>query len=153
MKKGLKKFLKWGCGTVAALFLVLVLLVALSIYGMTMDGRIAKDPERIAAEADFDLPDYVIVRQSDNMDRGSSAWSQYTWKLRLKEPLSDNDLEKLQRLVKKNSYWTYNAAENTYVYLEEGDVINGERSMSVSVHIYDDHVTVEMYYCWWDDEW
>lgn len=66
--------------------ILLMMLIVLSSCG---NNRIAQNPSLIASEAGFNLPDYSIISQDNNMDRGASAWSEYSWKLKLNEPLSE----------------------------------------------------------------
>ncbi len=158
MKKVQKKLLLLGCGVLGTLVVLfnLTLLYAgcimFIISAYQADREIANNPEKIAACADFDLPDYVVVSRSDNMDRGSSAWSDYTWEVRLKEPLSADDLEDLQELVEDDTCWTYNAAKNTYHYSNVTG-LDESPEVTVTVQIHKDKTTVTLDYCWWDFEW
>ena len=158
MKKVRKTLLLWGCGALGTLVILfnLTLLyigsILFIISSYDVDRKIANDPEEIAEKADFDLPDYVVVSRTDNMDRQSSAWSAYTWEVRLKEPLSADDLEDLQELVEDDTCWTYNAAKNTYHYFK-GAGLDESTEVTVDVQIHKDKTTVTLDYCWWDMEW
>jgi hypothetical protein len=111
---------------------------------VTRDNRIAKDPGKIAAEAGFDLPEYDVTYQSDNMERCSSAWSSYDWEVKLKEPLSEKKLGELGKLVKKNADWTYDPETNTYIFYHE----ENERNFGITIYVDDNIVT--MGFNWWD---
>jgi hypothetical protein len=142
MNKVIKTFLKWVC----SIFLALAFGIVLLVLYVNKDFCIARNPEKIAAEADFELPDYTVVRQSDNMNRSDSAWSDYYWELKLDNPLADKDLAKLKKLVEKNSHWTYNAKENTYSYRYDGD----GRGIVIDVCIHGASTSVTMDYNWRD---
>ena len=86
MKIKKKKVFLWG--------LVIVVLFTLYRCIAYSDSAIAENPKKIANEAGWALPDYDVVEQYDNMDRGASAWSQYTWIVKLKEPLSEKDIKR-----------------------------------------------------------
>lgn len=137
-----KKILKWGCCSLAALF-VIAIIVLFSM--LTRDNDIATDPSRIADEAGFDLPDYTVVNQYDNMDRGASAWSSYEWELVLNEPLKEKDLKKLDHLVDKDPNWSYSEETRTYSYHLNED---GERYFTIVINANDGKVNMD--YSWWD---
>ena len=144
MKTKTKKILLWGCGSVLALIVLLILVVVVGLFILTRDNRIAKDPSRIAKAAGFDLPSYVVQSQDDNMDRGASAWSSYDWEILLDEPLGEKSLKELEKLVKENSNWTYDSENRTYTYQLEED----ERYSTILIQV--DDRTVKLYYTWWD---
>ncbi|MBQ9312656.1 MAG: hypothetical protein IJ213_06375 [Bacteroidales bacterium] len=141
MKLKTKTRILCGCGSVVSL---VILVLCGSIFYMTRDGRIAKDPEKIADEAGFDLPAYTIVSKFDNMERHTSAWSNYTWKLQLKKPLSEKDIKNLKKLVEKNAKWTYNPDNHTYDYHSE----ENERYLSITIDAVEGKVTMD--YEWLD---
>ena len=103
------------------LFYVFTLLAI--VCSCSCDSSIANDPKKIADAAGFDLPAYTVMSQDDNMERGASAWTDFTWRLKLNEPLSKEDIDKLNKLVDEEPEWTYNAESHTYQYNhdEEGD--------------------------------
>ena len=144
MKTKTKKILLWGCGSVLALVVVLILVAVVGFLILTRDNRIAKDPSRIAKDAGFDLPSYVVQSQDDNMDRGASAWSSYEWKILLDEPLGEKSLNELEKLVKKNSHWAFDSEERAYTYEIEED----DRHSTIIIPV--DDRTVWLSYMWWD---
>ena len=128
---------------VSLILLIIVVICGIFFY-MTRDDRIATDPEKIADEADFDLPAYRVISQDDNMERGSSAWSAYEWELQLQEPLSEKDINKLKKLVEKNTEWTYDSDNRTYRYRHEEE----ERYFSIIIDSVEGKVYMD--YNWWD---
>ena len=121
---------------------LVMLLVAFVSCG---DNRIAKDPSLIADEANFYLPDYTVVDKSDNMERSASAWSSYSWKLKLNNPLSEKKIEELNKLVKTDTNWSYDSSKHIYKY-----VFEEEGSKSISIEIIVDSGLINMEYSWWD---
>ena len=119
-----------------------VLLIAFSSCG---DNRIAQDPALIAREANFDLPDYTIIDKSDNMDREASAWSSYSWQLKLNNPLSEKSIEELNKLVKQDSHWSYDSSSRIYKYK-----FQEEENKTISIEIIVDTLMIYMEYSWWD---
>ncbi len=145
MKLKAKKIILWGCGSILTLVLLLVIAIFSLFYYLTQDNRIAEDPTKIASRADFDLPAYVVLEQTDNMDRGTSAWSYYGWELQLEEPLTDNDLAELNELSKMDSHWSYNEERESYIYsLRE----EGKRYITIIINIKEN--SIYMSYEWWD---
>ena len=142
----MKKVFHW-IGCITAPFLVLALIIGGIIAYCLRDNIIAGHPSWIAWEADFDLPDYEIVSQGDNMDRGTSAWSCCSYHLRLKEKMSDKYLEKLAKLVENDKRWVYNAVDNAYIFNTEDDE-NSERNITIRVEPKTN--TVNLYFEWWD---
>ena len=144
MKPKTKKRILWGCGSMVSLILLIIVVICGIFFYMTRDDRIATDPEKIADEADFDLPAYRVISQDDNMERGSSAWSAYEWELQLQEPLSEKDINKLKKLVEKNTEWTYDSDNRTYRYRHEEE----ERYFSIIIDSVEGKVYMD--YNWWD---
>ncbi len=79
---------------------IVALAMLFLVLGSCGDNRIANNPSSIADEAGLNLPSYTIVSQADNMDRGASAWSEYTWELKLNEPFTTKSIDELNQLVK-----------------------------------------------------
>ncbi len=121
---------------------LLIILVSLVSCG---GQRVAKNPNAIAHEANFDLPDYTVVSQSDNMEREASAWSSYAWTLKLKDSLSEKDIEKLNELVKKDSNWSYDSEKHIYKYNYDKPE---SKYFFIEIHI--DTGVVNMEYNWYD---
>lgn len=139
-----KKLTLGGCGSV--IIIAAAFWTAL-IYYLTLDERIAKDPKKIAAEAGFELPDYVVVEQTDNMNRSSSAWSDYQWTLRLVEPLTEEQIQHLNTLVTKDRQWSYRPTDRTYVY-DTNPALEDDRPV-INIHMRADG-EVWLEYMWWD---
>lgn len=128
-------------------FLQYVIAFVMLIFAFSCgDNRIAKNPSSIADEAGFDLPSsYTVISQSDNMDRGASAWSEYTWELKLNEPLPEKSIDELKQLVKKDPNWSYDSSTRIYKY-----VFAKEDSKNITITINVDTGVVNMVYAWWD---
>ena len=104
-----------------------------------------KNPSVIADEANFELPDYTVISQSDNMNREASAWSSYVWKLKLKNPLSEKEIKQLNNLVEKDQNWTYDSVNHIYIYkYSEEDRKNSRIEINIDTNI------VNMEYEWYD---
>ena len=132
------------CGLTAAGIAGWFLFTGLLTFFLTSDNRIAKDPGKIVAEAGFSLPDYEVTYQSDNMDRGSSAWSSYEWEVTLREPLAEKRRRKLDKLVREDKAWTYDHEAMTYHYCHE----ESDRNFWITIYVDANIVTME--YNWWD---
>ncbi|MBQ3657418.1 MAG: hypothetical protein II956_11325 [Bacteroidales bacterium] len=109
------------------------------------NNRVAKNPSLITDEAGFNLPSYTIVGQADNMDRSASAWSEYSWELKLNEPLSAKSIDELNQLVKKDPNWSYDSSKRIYKY-----VFVKEDSKNITITISVDTRVINMEYGWWD---
>lgn len=109
------------------------------------NNRIAKHPSLITDEAGFNLPSYTIVSQTDNMNRGASAWSEYSWELKLNEPLPEKSIDELNQLVKKDPNWSYDSSTRIYKY-----VFAKEDSKNITITINVDTGVINMEYAWWD---
>ena len=134
-----------GCYSAIAIFIIACVSL---YYFMSYDQRIAQNPKKIAAVAGLELPDYVVVEQTDNMVRPSSAWSDYQWTLRLIEPLTENQIQHLNTLVVKDHHRSYLPAERVYVY-DSTDTPGDNESPSITIRIGTDG-KVWMEYMWWD---
>lgn len=121
---------------------LLIMLVSLVSCG---GRRVAINPNAIAHRANFDLPSYTVVSQSDNMDREASAWSSYTWQLKLNDALSESDIENLNELVKKDNNWSFDSAKNMYRYNYDEP-----ESKNYFIEIYIDTSIIKMEYNWYD---
>lgn len=144
---------KWtiGCGIPLLLIVSLLASLVYSIFS-TPEYRIARDPEKIATLADFELPEYKVVSKTNNMDRTSSAWSDYTWSVQIKTPVEKDVINSLNHLVNQNQHWTYEPQNKTYHYKypdidpSEGYVESAE--ISISVNVLSGIVILD--YTWWD---
>ncbi len=139
MKKK-KLLLGCGCGCALAPILFIVTFIFSYILDIRLNENIAKSPKKIASEAGFDLPDYLVIHQEECYP---GTWVSYDWEVSLKEPLSKQDIEKLNQLVKKNSCWSYDKNRKTYKYeIDKGD--DGWSNISINV----DEKRVELEYSW-----
>lgn len=121
-------------------------LLIISVSLVSCDGhRVAINPNTIAHEAHFDLPAYTVVSRDDNMDREASAWSSYTWQVKLNDALSESDIEKLNELVKKDNNWSFDSAKNMYRYHYDEP-----ESKNYFIEIYIDTNIIKMEYNWYD---
>ena len=59
----------------------------------------ASTPDAIAKKVGLKLPAYQITNADDNMDRTASSWSDYYYEIEFKEPLSENFLRKVEKLM------------------------------------------------------
>ena len=146
MKTKTKRYFLWGCGGCGSITIITLVLVIGFIYYLNKDYDIAKNPTKIASEAGFSLPPYDVISQEDNMDRGTSAWSSYHWELKLKEPLSNNQVKELDNLVKKDELWKYDQETRAYIYYRDG-WDSESPSIHIVVHI---NGKVNMSYDWYD---
>ena len=108
-------------------------------------NRGAKNPSLISNEAGFNLPSYIVVRQTDNMDREASAWSEYSWELKLDKPLSEKNIDELTQLVNKDPNWSYDSSKRIYKYVFEKE---GSENITISINV--DTGVINMEYAWWD---
>ena len=108
-------------------------------------NRVAKNPSLISNEAGFNLPSYIVVRQTDNMDREASAWSEYSWELKLDKPLSEKNIDELTQLVNKDPNWSYDSSKRIYKYVLEKE---GSENITISINV--DTGVINMEYAWWD---
>lgn len=76
-------------GTIFALFLGLYFLLF---------GNQATTPDQIARKVGLSLPAYQITKADDNMDRTASSWSDYYFEIEFEEPLSEDYLQKIEKL-------------------------------------------------------
>lgn len=104
----------------------------------------------------FKLLPYSILEEEDNMDRSSSSWSWFNWRIKLKKPLSEKDILQLENLVKEDPNWRgsrYDIFEyrNYKEYWEEGYNMDYDSCLSPQVHIviYSDN-DVSIKYFWYD---
>lgn len=97
-------------GTIVSLILGLYLFIL---------GNQATTPDAIAQKMGIKLPPYRISKADDNMDRTASSWSDYYFEIVFEEPLSEEFLQKVEKLnscthdgntykIEKESYdeWT-----------------------------------------------
>lgn len=76
-------------GTIFALFL--------GLYFLLFSNQ-ATSPDQIAGKVGIKLPAYQITTADDNMDRSASSWSDYYFEIEFEKPLSEDYLQKVERL-------------------------------------------------------
>lgn len=139
------KIIKIFLVTLAAFVgLIFAIFVGLMLW-FSIDGWTAESPSRIAKEAGFKLPAYEIVEQYDNMDRTASAWSEYDYKVKLKEPLSDKQIKKLDKLVEKDFRWTAKT-ENGIITGYEYEEFTDDKYIVLRIYLNENIVTLSFSY-------
>ena len=88
MKKPIKDIL-------IILGVILALILGLNFL---LFGNRATNPDQIARKVGIKLPAYQITKADDNMDRTASSWSDYYYEIEFQEPLSEDYLQKIERL-------------------------------------------------------
>lgn len=140
----------FGCAGIILSFIIAVIIFGLVIY-FKSDNWTARSPERICKEAGFKLPSYTVIDEEDNMERGSSSWSWYYWRVKLKKPLSEKDIQQLEKLVKKDPNWNGSRHEAYFKYQNysedpwEDHFLSPQ--ISISINSYDD---ISMRITWYD---
>ena len=141
-----KKVAKVIISVITFVVVIFLSFVALIWYCMK-DSVVASHPSWIASKADFDLPQYDVVSRDDNMDRSASAWSEYNWDLKLKEPLTEDQKEELDQLVKNDSRWAWSDVSKCY-HFEQPE--SEDQDASISITVYPNDRRVYITYSWWD---
>ena len=75
-----------------------LLALLLGLYLLLFSNETAT-PDAIAKKVGLKLPAYQITNADDNMDRTASSWSDYYYEIEFKEPLSENFLRKVEKLM------------------------------------------------------
>ena len=82
----------------------IILLILGSIFALILGlyillfGNQAPTPDAIAKKIGLKLPTYQITKADDNMDRTTSAWSDYYYEIEFEKPLSEKFLRKVEKL-------------------------------------------------------
>lgn len=92
------------------------------LIGYTIiNDRSCTDPKKIADDAGWDMPKFEVIDEDGSDETNMSSWITYDWDIKLKQPLSKDDLTELRDLCKENSCWKnendtfiYNKEENGY---------------------------------------
>lgn len=143
-KQKRRNLLKWVLGIIGGLVgLVVAGIISLTLI-FTHDQRVAKDPDKILSKAHVKLPAYEVVYQDDNMDRDASAWSEYEWRLKLKEPLDEKDMSRLDKKVADDENWSYDEGESCYVFN------SNDNDRGILIYIFVENGEVHMQYMWYD---
>lgn len=74
-----------------------IIALLLSIYFLLF-GNQATTPDQIARKVGLRLPAYQITKADDNMDRTASSWSDYYYEIEFQEPLSEDYLQRVEKL-------------------------------------------------------
>lgn len=69
----------------------------LGVYSLLFANQ-STTPDSIARKVGLRLPEYEITKADDNMDRTASSWSDYYYEIEFQEPLSEDYLQKVERL-------------------------------------------------------
>lgn len=153
MKSSVKSLI--GCGGVIIFFVAGIIIYSLIVY-FNSDNWIARSPGRICKEVGFKLPPYTILDEENNLGRDSSSWSWYYWRIRLKKPLSEKDIHRLENLVKEDPNWDgsrYDIFEyrNYKEYGEKGYDRDYNTFLSPQVNIViRSYTEVSIKYTWYD---
>lgn len=118
MKKAPKIYLwAWAALFVAGIVAVVVAMVLPSHHDL------ARDPYAIERIVKVDLPEIVEVESEDNLDREASRWDVYMHRVQFGETLSEESVEKLEKLCRVDSlHWRNNHEEEYYRYTAEGGI-------------------------------
>lgn len=74
-----------------------IIALILGLY-LLLFGNQATTPDAIAKKIGLKLPTYQITKADDNMDRTTSAWSDYYYEIEFEKPLSEKFLRKVEKL-------------------------------------------------------
>ena len=74
-----------------------IIALILGLYFLLF-GNQATTPDQIARKVGLRLPSYQITRADDNMDRAASSWSDYYFEIEFEEPLSEDYLQRVEKL-------------------------------------------------------
>lgn len=144
-----------GCGGIILLIIAAIIVAGMIVYFNT-DNWIARSPNRICKEVGLKLPSYTVLEEGNNMDRDASSWSWYSWRIKLKKPLSEKDIHKLERLVKEDPNWQGSRYggfiyKNYKEYGEEGYLVEYDTFISPQIYIIiypDNEISIKYT---WDD--
>jgi len=89
----MKKQHKYGLIILAA-----IMALILGLYYLLV-GNQSTTPDQIARKVGVRLPAYQITNADDNMDRTASAWSYYYYVIQFEKPLSEEYLQKVEKLM------------------------------------------------------
>ena len=82
------------------IILIILGLIIAMLLGLCfiLFGNRATTPDAIARKVGLKLPAYQITKADDNMDRAASVWSDYYYEIEFEEPLSEEYLQKVEKL-------------------------------------------------------
>lgn len=83
--------------SIILIILGLILASLLGLYFLIL-GNQATTPDQIARKVGLKLPAYQITKADDNMDRTASSWSDYYYEIEFEEPLSEDYLQRVEKL-------------------------------------------------------
>lgn len=81
---------------IVASILGITAIAVMGLYFLLFANQ-ASTPDSIARKVGLKLPAYEITKAEDNMDRTASAWSDYHYEIKFKEPLSERFLDKIEK--------------------------------------------------------
>ena len=82
---------------IPATILGIVVVLILGLF-LLLFGNQATTPDQIARKVGIRLPAYQIIMADDNMDRTASSWSDYYYEIQFEEPLSEDYLQRVEKL-------------------------------------------------------
>ena len=88
-------------------------------------------------EAGLKVDDYEIVSQSDNLERGASAWDCYDYSLKIKDDPQALKSQ-LDELVAKHENWTFQ--DGQYVFNKEKE---DSWDLSIYVNLHNSEIHIE----------
>lgn len=83
--------------SIILIILGLILASLLGLYFLIL-GNQATTPVQIARKVGLRLPAYQITKADDNINRSASSWSDYYYEIEFEEPLSEDYLQKVEKL-------------------------------------------------------
>ena len=135
------KFLKVVGWTILSFFLLIALLLTTFLVMVRRDVNIAESPKRILKISGLSYSDFTIADGSNNMDRATSAWTNYEYTLQVNSPAKLQ--KKVEKLVVKDSNWS-KSESGEYCYELSNE------SIMLGIYISPDCSTIKIDYSWWD---
>ena len=80
------------------IILAAIMALILGLYYLLV-GNQSTTPDQIARKVGVRLPAYQITNADDNMDRTASAWSYYYYVIQFEKLLSEEYLQKVEKLM------------------------------------------------------
>lgn len=106
-----------------------IILAVISLYWYCSENSsraIAEDGNRISEAIEYQLPDYVVTNSDDNLDRSASAWDNFNYTIRFKNPKDVPAMENdMMKLCEEGGHWE---REDSVIYYK---AVNGDWDNSV----------------------
>lgn len=160
MYKRILKFIFKTLLVILGLIIVIPIVFSLIYLRPSDHYRTAKDPEKIAKYAGWNIPDYEIIDIGGNKCKThNSQWCDYSYYLEFIDDLTKSDVNKLKELTQKDRRWTYRD-DNVYVfnydmnndYLLGYSEWNEDENISVSIIVNLDDSSAQLSYSWYETE-